>query len=473
MKRLIFALLITTPWLVNAQNITISEDIPLRNDIAYEVIGNFKDRLLLFRDRATEFEVQAFDKNLRESWSKNLNLEKRSPKVIGIIPSESDFTIIYRHRAKNHLVLRANRYDPAANLRDTVMLKDLGFLFYTPNFELVLSEDKSKVLIYHIENQQTFNMISYDIVNMKVLWDKSFSPDDMNFWEEFHQVILSNEGTAFMVLEKNRFRIRRDHNYHEIFEISADPGTPLRYAIPMGEEQFTYDVKFDYDNINKQLVGAGLYSEKNVERATGFFYISMTPGNAGNFLLAFDIFNDEFVTNLMGKNIENNKGVHDISVQSIILRRDGGAVLICERNRELSRSLGTNRTIDLGVRQIVDHYYDDLVVISIHPDGKTHWKTILHKKQYSQDDNGIYSSYFLFKTPASIRLLFNDEIRYENTVSEYIVSGSGDFDRKSLMSTENLDLRLRFRDATQLNANEVVIPSERRSRLRLVKLQYQ
>ena len=84
----------------------------------------------------------------------------------------------------------------------------------------------------------------------------------------------------------------------------------------------------------------------------------------------------------------------------------------------------------------------------------------------------MYSSYFLFRTPTSLRFLFNDEIKYENTVSEYVLNGNGDFERNSLLSTENLKLRLRFRDALQVNGNELIVPSERRNRLRLVKLEY-
>ena len=113
-----------------------------------------------------------------------------------------------------------------------------------------------------------------------------------------------------------------------------------------------------------------------------------------------------------------------------------------------------------------------MFLISIHPDGSPHWKQVLHKKQYSQDDEGIYSSYFLFKTPKRLRFLFNDEIRQENTVSEYVINGHGEYDRNSVLSTANLRLRLRFRDALQIGAYEVIIPSERRNQLRLVKVEY-
>ena len=47
------------------------------------------------------------------------------------------------------------------------------------------------------------------------------------------------------------------------------------------------------------------------------------------------------------------------------------------------------------------------------------------KKQYSQDDNAIFSSFFLFQNPRELRFLFNDDIKTENTVSEYIITGSG------------------------------------------------
>ena len=121
---------------------------------------------------------------------------------------------------------------------------------------------------------------------------------------------------------------------------------------------------------------------------------------------------------------------------------------------------------------MIDYYYDELFVISIHPTGQEHWATVLPKKQFSQDDGGIFSSFFLFKTPSKLRFIFNDEIKNENTVSEYVLGGTGAFDRNSVLSTSGLELKLRFQDAVQINGNELLIPSERRNRLKLVRLNY-
>ena len=71
-----------------------------------------------------------------------------------------------------------------------------------------------------------------------------------------------------------------------------------------------------------------------------------------------------------------------------------------------------------------------------------------------------------------LRFLFNDEIKYENTCSEYLLSPLGEFDRNSLLNTADQNLRLRFRDGLQLNERECLIPSEYRNKLRLVLLQY-
>lgn len=474
MNKILILLIAFTPLNLLAQSITVSDDIVLKNDIAYEIIGEMKGRLLLFRDRVTNFEIIAFDSQMRQVWSKELDLEKRAPKELGIVPGTEDFTVIYHHRVKNHLVLTAAKYDPAANLRDTTTIYDFGFLFTTPRFVMIKSEDKTKAVIYYVENQQTFHAVSFDVPTMTVLWQKSFTPADMNYWEEFTEVFVDNDGVMRIALEKNRYRQRRDDQQYQIIEMGADMDQPRIYSISL-EDKGTYDASFSYDNLNKRIVAAGLYSEKNLDRAVGYFYLNFSPEDPEHYLLTFEPFEDEFVTNLVGKNVENNRGITEVSVQQLVLRRDGGALMICERNRQLERRMGSTSRVffDGGVRYIVDYYYDEIFAVSINPDGSPHWKTILHKKQYSQDDDGIYSSYFLFKTASNLRFLFNDEIRYENTVSEYVLSGTGSYERKSIMSTANLDLRLRFRDAMQVSVDQLIIPSERRNRLRLVKLQYQ
>jgi hypothetical protein len=121
---------------------------------------------------------------------------------------------------------------------------------------------------------------------------------------------------------------------------------------------------------------------------------------------------------------------------------------------------------------VVDFYFEDVFTVAFQPEGKVQWKTVLHKRQYSQDDEGTFSSYFLMRNADRLRFLFNDEIKFETTCSEYIMSPLGEYDRNSLFNTDGQNLRLRFRDAVQISSAECLIPSEYRNKLRLVLLRF-
>ncbi len=453
------------------QDIIMSEDIPLRGDVSYELLGEFKGRVLLFRNQVTKYEVQGFDQRLRTSWSKFLTLDKKSPRVLGLTYGKNDFTLLYHFREQNNTILKAAKFDPGANMIDSVTIKNFGYIFFTPEFEMVLSEDRSKVLVYYVERQAAMHAFVFDTATFRLLWEKVISPAGISFWEDFRQVLVDNDGNLYLILETNRFLVRREGHNYQIIAYLGEDNRLVQHLIPF-EGKLTYDVRFGFDNLNYHLVAAGLYAEKVNDRASGYFMLRIDPAAEGGHFLAFEPFDDAFVSSLVGKEVEKNRGVAEISIKELVLRRDGGVLLVAERIKSLERRLGSpNRVSFDGLgRFILDYYYDEIIAISIHPDGHTHWKVILPKKQYSQDDGGVYSSFFLFKTPGSLRFLFNDEIRFENTVSQYVLKGNGAFDRNSLLNTEKQDIRLRFQDALQISANEVIVPSERRNRLRLVKM---
>lgn len=473
MKRLLILLSLVFPILLTAQVVKVSDEIPLRNDVSYEVLGELKGRVLLFRDRTTEFEVQAFNDQMREIWSKELDLDRRLPVVVGLSSSDQDFTVIYRYRRKSDTVLKAHKYDPGANLIDSVTIKDFGYLFFTPDFELILSEDRSKALIYYIEKQSILHAVSFDVTTMQKLWDRTFTPEEYDASRDILHGVVDNQGIFYLIIEKNNLRYKKDNHFYEIHQFGTADGAYNRMNISL-DGKLTYDVYFSFDNLNNNLVAGGLYAENNPGRATGYFILTIDRDDGRKQRLVFHPFTEEFIATLMGKEVEDNKGIMECSVQDLVIRQDGGLLIIGERNRQYERRLaGANRLSYEGYnRYIVDYFYDDLFVLSLNSDGTSHWEQVLHKKQYSQDDDGIYSSYFLFKTPRRLRFLFNDEIKYENTVSEYILTGTGKYDRNSVLSTENLKLRLRFRDATQTSGHRVIIPSERRNNLRLVKVEY-
>ncbi len=463
------------PLSLFSQMVTVSEALTIRNDAAYDILGDIKGNLLLLRDKTTEFEVQCFNQDLHLKWEKEIELDKRRPEIVGVLPTVNDFSVLYLFKRKGDLILKIHKYDAAANLIDSISVKNYSDLFYSPSLKVIRSEDKSKLLIFYVDKQNEYNVIVFDVITMELLWEKRFEPADVVHGRDFRQMLVDNEGNMHLIQEMENRKPKLDEHHFMILEYGLGSNDRVRnYTINM-PEHLTYDVYFSFDNLNERLVAGGLYSVENRGRAEGFYYLNVSPTAPFSPTFTFHPFSDDFVATLLEKSKNKNKGVPEVNVQEVVLRRDGGILLIGELNKKFERRAGPgNSNYNRGGSpHIVDYYYDDLFVISLHPTGDIHWKNVLHKKQFSQDDDAIYSSYFLMKTPTALRLIFNDEIKYENTVSEYVIKGDGAYDRNAVMSTENQQLRLRFRDAVQIGANEILVPSERRSRLKLIKVVFE
>ena len=470
MKSFITILSLFFTWQCFAQQVTVSDPISLRTDDTYDFIGKIKNQYFIFHNKGVNHEIKAFDQNLKSSWEKEIELEKRRTNVLGIVPSKEDFSVIYTFRKKRKLHIFLSRFSPAGNLLDTVTIKKYTGLMLTPNFQVIRSEDRKTIVVYQIKEQKKIEAIAFNLETQKIIWEKKLQPKDMAYYEQYEQILTSNHGDMFMILKKNNRKQKRKDHHFEIHHVDPSGGYNF-YSVHM-QNHLTYDVHFSYDNKNDRLMAGGLFSNKNRGRANGFYFLSLEPEDHENHLLTFTDFDAEIVDNLIGKKSNLEKGVADLDVQEIVHRHDGGALLIFERNRHLERGGVSGRVGYGGGRSIVDYYYDDVLAISLHPDGKTHWKNVLHKKQYSQDDNAVYSSYFLLKTPSNLRFIFNDDIKLENTISEYVVQGSGEFERNSVMNTDDQRIQLRFAEALQVGAKEFVAPSINRNKMKLVRVNF-
>jgi len=459
----------------NSQTIMVSDPITIKNDQQYAIIGQFKDRILLYRDKVHEFKVQAYDEKMGLSWEKELELDKKRPTPLEVLGTPSHFFLIYRYKDKGQHLIKVHKYNAAANLVDSTIIVNYGKRFATPKPEIVVSEDKQHILLFHTEFYSKLEITSFSLKEMKVLWEDSFSPKDLQYGSDFQQILVDNTGAMHLVLIRENDRVKKDKPHHfEIWSHYADGEKTTTTTIDL-EGKLTYDVLFKADNLNKSLLAGGMYSEKNKARTQGYYYLNIPNNQAQEYQLSFHEFEEAYKEELVENKGNISKGLYDVEIQDLAIRRDGGALIICEQRKELERRSPTYTPPVYGsdrVTYAADYFYEDLFIMACHSNGSKHWEKILHKKQYSQGDDAAFSSFFMAKTPQQLRLIYNDEIRNEGIVSEYLVNGVGDSDRKSVLNTEDQDLRLRLRESLQTAANEIVVPSETKSKLKLVKMVY-
>jgi|AntRauTorckE5430_2_1112549.scaffolds.fasta_scaffold02679_1 hypothetical protein len=476
MIKYFFSFLIVISFLqVTAQDILMSEEQPMRTDCVYEIIGKIGNKVLLFKDEANEFTVQIYDDKMESVKESKLDVGRSYLKFIGITATSKDFTVIYSHKDKGDTYLKANKYNSQLKLLDTTTISIFERRSFAPIFTMAKSQNKQYVLMYNIEKEKILETIVFDTRKMEKVWEHTFAPKDYYHRRDFIGFLVDNHGGGHLIVERDNEKSKKASNRFEFYSFDKNMVVEDGYLMMMSEYLW-YDVYFDYDNLHNKIVAGGLFANDFQTKTEGYFYLNINPKNTNDFVLTYQPFEPGFIQEVLGKEKPTKKdGFSEVDIREIVLRRDGGILLITERNRMYVRQTNTMAATyssrDVSATQ-TDYYYDDLLVFSIHPTGQLHWKDILHKKQYSQDDNAMYSSYFLLKTRSNLRFLYNDEIKQEGIVNEYIVAGEGIPDRKNIMNTQGVKLMLVMKNAVQVSADEVIIPSERRRQLKLVKLTY-
>jgi len=452
---------------LHAQSITVSEELPMRSEYAYSLLGWVDKDLLLFRDKGHEYFIQAFDEDLHVKWEREIDLGDRKSDIIGIVVQPDRFHLLYGFHFKGDYYIYDRSYAHDLSLIDTFVVAKLESTYLTPMFRMSESEDESKIVLsYELNN--TLHIIGCDLNNLEVTMMHDIKFTGGNPSRDYSNILASNEGGFYLAIAGDKVSQKRQG----LDLYSALPGAEevVHENLVLGDNYQAYDFYPEYDNVNNHLVLTGLYSDRNVTRAQGFYFVTYEPGNYKISLLPFD---ESLLADVNGKEVSQSKGLSDFNVRQVALQQNGGAVIIAEMNREFSRRSSLpmqNNSSSFGHGGWVDYYYEDLILFAVHRDGSEHWKDVLRKRQYSQDDDAIYSSFFLFKTPTRLRFLFNDEIKQENTVGGYEVSGTGDVERKTIFNTDYQKLKLRFKDGMQLAYNECIVPSERNGRLSLVRI---
>lgn len=473
--RLLLVLLITVYSISStfSQKVTVSKEMPLKSDIAYDLMGQIGDNYLLYRDRGNnKHRVEVFDKDMAFVKERSIDFEKDRADILGMIPQDSSFNILYSYKQDDEIIHRLRSYNGNMILQDSTELFRVRKTFKKKKFLLETSENRKYSILFHFEDKHKMEFYLVRNDSLDILHKKILEVVDLDIRENFREVELTNRGEIIILLEQKNSRFSKNDNHFGLFVM--DTGANFKYSRINNYDRVASDVEINFDNVNRRVCIVGLWHDKHKGAAKGYFYFNkpaVTLKEEDEFVIAS--FSPELIAEANSKDIGKSIELKDYKLNQVMLRRDGGFLMFAESNRVYSRS--TSRQMGYGGRGLsgwMDHFFEEVVVIAVHPEDREHWKRVLFKKQFSQDDDGIFSSYFLMKTPSRLKLVFNDEIKNNNTVSEYILDPIGRFNRNSLLSTDYQNLKIRFADAVQVSPTEFIAPSEKNRKLSLVKIAY-
>lgn len=477
---LVFIFFIVLNTNVSGQEIKISRDVGIRNEFQYEIFPNVGDNTILYRDRGQQYFFDIFDKNLLFKRTANLTFEEKRTSVLRVVQKDSTLCTLYSFTTKDTMYFAMKTYSSEATLlkRDTILAV---FKDEISDSELrsIVSIDKTKIALFNIVKNKLYNIV-FDLSEEKptVKINSFLQLEKVGNREEFRHFRVTNSGQIYLLFEKSSSFFSEGR--HAFNLLSTPDGVTYTQNVFTAKGLKTNGVKMEFNEVNGHIVIAGLFGYKNEFDCNGILYINEDPRKLP---LISDInvmdFDLDLAKELYGKKIGNGKTIRDHILKDIHFRSDGGFILISEMEKEFMRrnsisgipSFGSNLP-SLNVRGLVDYYHEDLLVFSINQNNQLDWRKILFKKQFSQDDDGVFSSFFLFSTPSRLHIIYNDEIKNNNTVSDYTLDYTGKFERNSVLNTDYQGLRLRFKDAIQTGSSKFIVPSERNYKLALVEVAF-
>ncbi len=477
--RFIILVLFVSTWhssMIFAQEVQISKGFSIRNDFSYELLGKIDERILMFRDRGLSYELEIFDEDLKHIDTRELQFKKRKVNILGLVPQDTVFTVFYSYRNDGLYHIRARSFNDKGRVQDTssIIISDSREFFRNPI--MAFSERYNKSMLFNYEKGSQLNVMVIDNASKEIDWDDQIYFDDFELLKDLRTMLLSEEGGIFILLEKDNVRIRRKKHFLELCYLPPDSKDLIQHRFTI-EDKLTTDVKMVYDKENDRINIVGLYNDKNKQDAEGYYYMNANVSELTNPQKATMVpFTPEFIAEVYGQKVGRNERLKHFNIADVKYRADGGLIVMMEMQKAYSRRTGFNQggfaSDPFAARGWTDHYNEDIVLLNLNADGSELWKEHLHKKQFSQDDDGVFSSFYTFLTPSRLRLLYNDEIKRNSTVSEYVISPVGEYKRNAVLSTDDQNIKLRFQDALQVSSTSLLVPSERSFELSLVKITY-
>jgi len=481
------------------------------NKILADIIGFDDTGIYTLRKRSTSVMLDVYDSYL-EKLDNNLNpvAEQRLSKVLA--NRKEDLQDILWHQNKiwlltsdkvqgkgNFLVklreVNKNSLGLDGNVKEVVNL-NYDWRLSTPIFDYEISRDSSKLMIiYSLPSKRNeadrfgFTIIDEDL---EILFRKEIVLPvkdrlfDLSSYEVSNNGDVLLNGVQFETEIKEPKRFGKPNYFYRVFMVPADKDTIFSYKITQ-EDKYITDLKTSFNNVG-DVIGAGFYSDEGTTSIAGSYFFSLNQKTDKIENFNFKKFDLEFIleetdkrdAKTLKKRAEKGKTVelYEYDLDKIILRDDGGALLLAEQYFVSSYNntydgFNRNRTLDGG--RSYNYNYNNIILVNINPDGSIEWNSKIPKRQNTFDDRGIHSSYTSAIVKDKIYLIYNDNPKnlfHENDKNDRyysmivnrdmittlaVVDKSGKVKKAKLFSAHEADIYLRPKICPQIASNELLL----------------
>lgn len=474
-------------WVLTAQNIQVSDFT--FEDAGYDevMVSGYTDKGFYVlqsnlpfesdRDRIgfknRKYRLSFFNHQLSRLWYQNIESGPQTV-VQGVFFLRDKMMAISTSLAKaageQQASIQLRLYDEAGNKSEIMNAGMIKLLASPEKTRVLISENRrlTGILLPEFLNEEKLRIhfllldSTFNLMNSKAL---DIPCRKKSFYLEDYQ--LSDRGDlALLSVQQVRENKKRLDEYRLHFcSLATDA---LVNLVISREKQETAGAGIVFDNLNNVLVCAGFSAEPALSSRTSIFINRIPVQNPSEAVQQNIPVDDRYKFKLTAVNERSaSSGLFSYPIRKMILRNDGGIVLIAEAFYAYEYSYYDYFTQSYLRR--MDYQFNNIVSISINPDGQIHWLNVIRKTQESTDDGGVYSSFLQMTTDSDLIMVYNIFGNRDNEVKYTVVAASGQFEESRTLQTR-APVVLLPRFGKQISANEAVMPCMNRKKLSLAKV---
>lgn len=477
-----FFLLAVTGKFLCAQNYEVSLPEKLnygtnRND----VLGTSTFGIVVLDAGKTTHTISVYSSDMKLKWKKPIALKEFGfVNVNKVYLLEDSLLVFYTIQVRGMTILKAAKVNSQLNLiRPATVVDTLATstLLAVPSMNYCSSFGKKRFLIYYddFNNSDKRKLHAYcvdDLSNVK--WKNEFRSADFMEPETVTAVIDDSFRCWFLMGENQVKNFHNDFPYNKFMLVSYNDSIK-KFSQTISEESgmiFT-NALLKLDMKNKQIIAAGLYALSPGAESNGIIFLRFNlNGELKNKKLI--PYSTDLLSQLTGNNPpKRNDGFFSFQPSDFVVKNDGGIIFLAESysiSTEAFNSPGYGNFGGTTSLTVNYYHFDEVLAFSISDTGGVEWNQVIHKKQQTESDGGIFSSFALVIAPAQLILVFNDFSGGMDVLSTFTLQPDGKVERTEIFNADKKGLLPVVKTGKQISSNEFVMPSLKKGYLQYLKI---
>ena len=487
----------------NAQRIFYSE--PDRDDIKslnFEIAGKINNHFLVYKNNRNDHNIAVFDNDMKLIEKTTLDFFPERVISTDLINYKDFFYLFYQYQKKNIVYCMSAKINGDGKIvGEPKQLDTTAINFFANNklYTIINSDDKQKIMVLKVNSKSTEENIL-----TTTLFDRELNqlhktriaipmPERSDFLTEF---TLDNEGGLAFARPAGT---SQNDNISSISFITKEPlSDDVAYHNIDVSNIYLDDIRIKADNIHKGYLIASFYSKTKRGNLDGIYCILWDKARSKPINTVATVFSDEMRRDAKTDGSEKT-AFNDFYLQKLLIRKDGGFVIVSESVYTSTRGINNNRWDYFGspYSSFSDYYYlsspyssyyypwgrygganqvnryfaDNISIMSFDSSAAIQWSNVIHKSQYDDYTDNLIG-YGIMNTGTEVHFLFNQLERRTQLLTDQSITPDGQVNRSPTL--RNLDKEYQFmpRFSKHVSNNEIIVPCQYRNFICFAKIEF-